>query len=144
MLYYNWGIIVKPKVYLAAQYMWRERIKEFAERLEDAGYTITSTWLHERKPLAIDLTDLSDRFNKSHARQDLLDLYASDILILFTVDPTTPVKRGGRHVEFGLAYAYNKRVIVCGPKENIFHYLDGVSQRNTFEEIFQMLEEEFK
>jgi hypothetical protein len=31
--------------------------------------------------------------------------------------------RGGRHVEFGMAYAWGKRLIVVGPREHVFHAL---------------------
>lgn len=34
--------------------------------------------------------------------------------------------RGGRHVEFGMALALGKRVIVVGPRENVFHLLPEV------------------
>jgi hypothetical protein len=37
--------------------------------------------------------------------------------------PNTILATGGRHVEFGLALAQGKRVIIVGPRENVFHYL---------------------
>jgi hypothetical protein len=34
--------------------------------------------------------------------------------------------KGGRHVEYGLALGLGKRLIICGPRENIFHTLPQV------------------
>jgi len=129
------------KIYLAAQYSWRGVVKGYAKQLEALGFEITSTWLNERKEPGTELTELSDRFLKEHAKQDLYDIRAADCVILFTVGPTELTKRGGRHVEFGLGYAMYKQMIVCGPKENIFHYLDNVKQFDTFEEVVQYLTE---
>lgn len=123
------------KVYLAAQYSWRDRLKIHAKALEKLGFEITASWLHERKPLQVDLNDLSDRFNREHAQIDLDDIRRSDWVVSFTVDPTSTTKRGGRHVEFGLGYALGKRMVVCGPHENIFHYLEGVLQFDTFDDL---------
>ena len=48
---------------------------------------------------------------------------AADTVIIFTEIPNTILATGGRHVEFGLALAQGKRVIIVGPRENVFHYL---------------------
>jgi hypothetical protein len=53
---------------------------------------------------------------------------AADAVIIFTEIPNTVLATGGRHVEFGLALAQGKRVIVVGPRENVFHYLLPESQ----------------
>jgi hypothetical protein len=37
-----------------------------------------------------------------------------------------PWQRGGRHVEFGLALAWSKHLIVAGPREHVFHWLPQV------------------
>jgi hypothetical protein len=43
-------------------------------------------------------------------------------------EPNTILATGGRHVEFGLALAQGKRMIMVGPRENVFHYLLPDSQ----------------
>ena len=48
---------------------------------------------------------------------------AADAVIVFTEMPNSVLATGGSHVEFGLALAQGKRVIVVGPRENVFHYL---------------------
>ena len=53
---------------------------------------------------------------------------AADAVIIFTEIPNTILATGGRHVEFGLALAQGKRVIIVGPRENVFHYLLPGSQ----------------
>lgn len=129
------------KIYLAAQYSWRNIIKGYAKQLEDCGHEVTSTWLQERKGLSTELTELSNRFLREHAKADLEDIIKADCVVLFSVGPTELTKRGGRHVEFGLGYALNKRMVVCGPKENIFHYLDDVVCFNTFEDLLKTFKE---
>ena len=43
--------------------------------------------------------------------------------------PRAPLStRGGRHAEFGIALALGKRVIVIGPRENVFHALPAVER----------------
>ena len=129
------------KLYLAAQYSWKDQIKGYAKELEAAGYEITSTWLHERKGASTELTQLSNRFLREHAAIDLRDIEAADAVVFFSVGPTELTKRGGRHVEFGLAYALGKKIVVCGPKENIFHYLDDVIHFNNFEDLLKAVKE---
>ena len=127
------------KIYLAAQYSWREHIKECARELEALGFTVTSSWLRERKDPQTDLGELDGRFLREHAEADERDIQAADCVISFTVAPTKRTKRGGRHVEFGLGRALGKLMVVCGPKENIFHSLQGVRQFDNFEMVKEFL-----
>ena len=61
------------------------------------------------------------------AVEDLNDLSGSDGLVAFLEPPRTAT-RGGRHVEFGVALALKKPVLLVGPRENIFHTMGWVSQ----------------
>lgn len=45
--------------------------------------------------------------------------------------------RGGRHVEFGLAVAWEKRIVVIGPQENIFHWLPMVEHYPNFDTFIE-------
>jgi hypothetical protein len=47
--------------------------------------------------------------------------------------------RGGRHVEFGLAVALNKRLIVVGYRENLFHWLPQVEFVSSWQEAKQAI-----
>ena len=62
------------------------------------------------------------------AQEDLGDVMQCDVLISFTERHDSGYSRGGRHVEFGLAYALGKMLFVVGPRENVFHALEGVRQ----------------
>jgi hypothetical protein len=55
--------------------------------------------------------------------QNCEDLIAAQTVIIFTEKPNTILATGGYNVEFGLALAQNKGVIVVGPPEKVFHYL---------------------
>ena len=123
------------KIYLAAMYAWRARVKAYAQELSALGFTVTSSWLRETKPPEIELGDCSNRFLRDHAERDEADIRAADTLVIFTVAPTKGTKRGGRHVEFGIALALGKTLIVCGPRENIFHHLPMVKVRPEFEGV---------
>lgn len=123
------------KIYLAGMYSWRDKLKAHARELEELGFAVTSSWLRERKDPQVDLNDCSERFLREHAEADEADIRAADALVAFSVEPTEPTKRGGRHVEFGMASALEKLLIVCGPRENIFHYLEGVKQFDNFDMV---------
>ena len=45
------------------------------------------------------------------------------MVIVFTGEPSTS---GGLHTEFGMALALKKRLILVGPRENVFHTLPEV------------------
>lgn len=127
------------KLYLAAPYSWRDQLREHAKVLRANGFIVTASWLQERQAPDSDLNDGTLQGLKLHAKNDVRDIQEADGLILFTIPPTSAMKRGGRHVEFGIAYALGKQVILCGPRENIFHYLKEVAQFDTFPEVLQHL-----
>jgi len=70
--------------------------------------------------------DNPDLFYRELALADIQDIDRAEAILLYSEDPTVGVPRGGRHVEFGYALAKGKRLFVIGPKENIFHCVDGV------------------
>ncbi len=47
--------------------------------------------------------------------------------------------RGGRNVELGIALGMMKRVLVCGPRENLFCWLDDVRQFDDWPACFSFL-----
>lgn len=116
----------KGKLYIAARYSRRNEMRQVASHLRLAGFTVTSTWLTEDKPLDTQLGDDSPMFYQETALLDLLDVDKADTILFFAEDPKVGTPRGGRHVEFGYAIATGKRLIVVGGAENIFHYLPKV------------------
>ena len=60
------------------------------------------------------------------AGEDIADVMAAETVVAFTEEPRTCNSRGGRHVELGIALGAGKRVIVIGPRENVFCWLPGI------------------
>lgn len=127
------------KIYLAAQYSWRDKLKEYARILERKNIEVVSAWLKETKDVKEELTTYTNAYAKDHAQMDLDDIQEADILVLFTISPTDVSKRGARHFEAGYAYALGKKVIICGPKENIFYYIGDILQYDDFEDVVDYL-----
>lgn len=141
------------KIYLAAMFGWKDQIKAYAEELRSLGIEVTSRWLDEKKPSNVTLDQCSDEYLENTAGIDIVDVVAGDDgLVLFTTDPKTPTPRGGRHFESGFAYAFvwlrkmlttfelgPKRLIIVGPRENIFHYRKDVIVVPDFEALKKLL-----
>ena len=115
------------KIYLAARYSRMEELRGYADELVAAGHVITSRWISGGNgiPETADVDMESQRF----ALEDYRDLSAADTVISWTEPPRVEsTARGGRHVEFGLALAMGKRLVVVGPRENLFHTMPNVYQ----------------
>lgn len=115
------------RIYLAARFGRRIELCGYAAELERVGITVTSRWIRGNHEAEGD--DLRDRraLARRYATEDLADIDAADAVISFTEEPDVEGRaRGGRHVEFGYAYARGKRLATVGPVENVFHALLGV------------------
>jgi hypothetical protein len=104
------------RVYLAAKFDRREEMLRVYTWLCSLGYVVTSRWL------TIEEDQLMSPDGPKWAVNDVEDVLSSDVLVFFA-EPTGAVGagRGGRHVEFGVALATGKEIIVVGKIENIFH-----------------------
>ncbi len=116
-------------VYLAARFSRNDEMRGVRDVLEAIGYKVTSRWidLHGGDQLESAAAEVlnSDPASVAHFGQhDIEDLAAADIVVSFT--STDGGGKGGRHVEHGIAIGMGKRLIVCGPRENIFHTLPQV------------------
>lgn len=99
-------------IYLAARWSRREELRQYATALTNLGHHVTSRWLYTERSAA-----------QNQCLMDLEDLFHAECCLNFTENPDAkPCQRGGRHVEFGLALSSGKRVVVIGPRENIFHH----------------------
>jgi nucleoside 2-deoxyribosyltransferase len=130
------------KVYLANFFSKKAQMKACADELSEKGIEVTARWHNETVPHSAQLSDLSDEYHQQIAVADLADIYAADVLVLFTAEekdyskiPAKSLARGGRHFESGFALAANKTLIICGPRENVFHYLPQVLQFNSWTEV---------
>ncbi|MBV8979295.1 MAG: hypothetical protein JO086_00165 [Acidimicrobiia bacterium] len=121
------------KIYIAARYDRRAEMAVVAGFLRAHGHQITSRWLDESHAMLDD---------EVAAMVDLADLEGADCLVSFTETPVERAPwaaRGARHVEFGVALKSGKRLVVCGPRENIFHHLVKVEVVRNEDELVALL-----
>lgn len=117
-------------IYIATLYSRRFEAQGLAATLEGDGHHVTSNWVYGGE------VGLS---REQIAEKDLLDLAAADTCVSLTSPLGSATVGGGRHVEFGYALASDKRCIVLGERENVFHHYPGVEQYDTEEELLQAL-----
>lgn len=136
--------------YLAGRMSREKDLAAVAAALREQGHTVTSRWLngghkfedsefgqanfvlasHAARALApMDAYETLKR-GRAIAFDDLLDLQEAEAVAYFSSggrsdEPAYP-GRGGCHVEFGLALAWRKRLVLVGPAESIFHFLPSV------------------
>ncbi len=135
------------KAYLAARYTRRLELCGYRADLERLGVEVTSRWLsgshqldNQGRPLG-DAGELLfeagapevDHYRWKFATDDRDDVLAADTLVAFTEPP-----RSGRHVELGIALGANalganKRIVVVGPRENVFCWLPEVEQHGSWD-----------
>jgi len=127
------------KAYLAAPYVRKEQIREYAAELRAGNVVVTSTWLNEPHSPTTLTNELTPESNRQYAIQDVKDVYAANLLVFFT-DPTGEIVRGGRHLEFGIALARRIPIFVVGKEmENIFHHMPGVLHFDSWEVVRDLL-----
>lgn len=144
-------------VYFSARLARRDELRALRDSLPH-NVVCTSRWL-DGEPQ--DLADIAD--------MDRADVVRADVLVTFTdepdpertvvavvladssgfrralpaepgsVSPHPWAHRGGRHVEFGLAWGLGKVCIVCGPRENFAHHARDVRVCATWDECVAML-----
>ncbi len=117
------------KLYLAGPLSAVADIRALGARLVEAGHTLTSRWLS--RPPSKDYAAL--------AREDLADIDACDGLILWTSQARH--FGGARHTEAGYALGRGKRIVVFGPRENLFYTLPAVAQAYTLRGLLDVLAE---
>jgi nucleoside 2-deoxyribosyltransferase len=115
-------------------------MKAAAAELRSKGIEVTSTWMEEPHGPNVQLSDVGKSELIEYAYRDLLEITQADIVVFFSVDPTTATFRGGRHVEFGYALGIRKPILVVGPEENIFHVLSEVKHVETWPDAVYYLE----
>ena len=112
------------KIYLASRYSRLPEMQACREDLLAAGHEVTARWVDGAHQASDE--DLTSELASRFAVEDYDDLAKADCVISFTEPARTGPTRGGRHVEFGIALALGKRVVVVGHRENVFHALPAV------------------
>lgn len=108
------------RFYLAGRYDRRQELCNRAHAIERASkgtWRSTARWLDGvHDDLGPD-SDTDEMYRV--AMEDIHDILESDVVFVYTEHPGVS-SRGGRHVELGFAYATGKRIVVIGPRENVF------------------------
>jgi len=130
------------KIYIAARYSRRPLARELGETLEGYGHKICSRWCFgtetdHQMPPGLSPQAKDDR-RELFAKEDLSDVVGADWLVSLMENPRGN-GRGGRHVEFGVAVGMNKRLIIIGPRETVFHHLPQVKQFDSVNEFLATL-----
>lgn len=113
------------KIYIAAAYSRQGEMRALAQYLIDHGHEITARWIDGRHSTPPPGMEPNSREHLAWAAaEDVEDVRAADVVVSVTGGGKR--SRGGRHVEYGIALALGKRLIILGYPENVFHHLPQV------------------
>jgi hypothetical protein len=130
------------KIYLCSRYSRRDEMRGVRREIHKQGHhTIVSRWLDtdwECKTSDRTSSAAPSEYREKYAKIDTEDVLACDCLVAFTEKPDAG-GRGGRHVEFGIAIALEKRQIVVGYRENLFYYLPQVEICSNTDDLLKVL-----
>ena len=121
-------------IYIAGRYESKGRLQEIRQRVECLGHQVVSTWLDE--PESEYPTEMDSNAIRACALRDLVEIATADVLLLDTYDEDI---HGGREWEGGFGFGHpHLRVMLVGPRRNIFHTLVPM-QFKSWEEALQWL-----
>ncbi|MBW6523473.1 Lar family restriction alleviation protein [Sphingomonas sp. RHCKR47] len=129
------------RVYLASRFSRRHECHALAQVLKAAGHSIASEWVQadqESVPVVGPSDTAAPEYREYWGKLDLQNVRDCDWLISLQ-EPERSGGRGGRHVEFGIAAALNKRLTIIGPRETVFHHLPNVEHFDTVEALVATL-----
>jgi nucleoside 2-deoxyribosyltransferase len=126
-------------LYLAARYSRKDEIREYAKRFENAGHQVSATWFDEPHDGQVTMAEVCVNLLQTYAQRDFDEIKQANAIVFYSETDQTMNKRGGRHVEFGYALGLGKRIIVVGPKENIFHYLPVVEHFSDMDDVVMFI-----
>jgi hypothetical protein len=139
------------RVYIASFFADKDRVVERGKELKALGIECTSRWALEKAPHNCTITDKPAQYMRETAVFDIEDILIADTVVLTVPTPEqlmalTPhqMSRGGRTFEsgfmYGLMFAASKprELIIMGPKENVFHFLDGTEEAKNFPPIINL------
>ena len=122
-------------IYIAARFSRRHECNALAHQLMALGHTITSRWVKPGDDHVIPTgtsEQAADSERRRFAMEDVEDVVACDWMVSLMEEPRSN-GRGGRHIEFGIAFALGKRLTIIGPRETVFHHLDEVGHFESVE-----------
>ena len=129
-------------IYLSGQFEDGPVLRNVRDDLVRMGLRVTSRWLDG--PSFIPATASAHEAGAAVrlaaiAHQDLEDIQACDVIVVFNPEEACNVGRGGRHVETGYALALGKKVIVVGARGNVFHWLQEVTVVEGWRQLVDVL-----
>ena len=127
------------KFYISARYSRRQDAEDLGHLILENGHNVTSRWVWREQPDNYEVMEHEEVAQL--ALEDIDDVIKADALIALSEPSDNPYGRGGRHVEYGYALACGMVIIVIGPLENIFHYMNEVSNFETVDEFIDYLKE---
>lgn len=126
-------------IYLAARYSRFKEMQKVRADLEAIGHIVSSRWINGDHNLDEHCTS-EEKLRLVH--EDIEDLCRADCVMSFTEVPRATNSRGGRHVEFGIGLVLDKRLIVIGPRENVFHHYPSVEWYPDYQSFYRCLKAE--
>ncbi len=130
-------------IFLSSRYSRRDEMREWRTKLQELGFEVNCRWLDTEWEETQRVTSAAPpEYREEFAHKDAEDVANCDCLIAFTEAPDSGGNnRGGRHVEYGMALALGKVVVVIGYRENIFHHAKGVIFFNTTSSVVDVAAE---
>lgn len=123
-------VMKKLSVYLASRHEDRPDIIKVRKHLIANGINVTSRWLTEGGVIkqliggrkTTDVVELQRDACLHVQTNDIEDIDAADLIVVFSPKKAFGNSTGGRHVEFGYALGTKKPIILVGYRENVFHW----------------------
>lgn len=113
-------------VYLAPRHSRRTEMEAYIADLKEHGLQVYAGWITNPYPASETSLLTTPAVASYLALADMQEIGRADTVFVFSEPPGVRPNRGGRHVEFGYALGLGKRIIVIGPRENVFHCLSGI------------------
>jgi hypothetical protein len=134
-----WLFPVPPKnIYVAAPLPNQGKAARFALQLQDAGFTVTSSWLRKDfsdKPTS-ELSGPWIEYESHWGNVDVEDVLRSDTVVLLSDEPSSS---GGYHVELGIAIGRGVNVVAVGGRPNVFFWTKEVRYASKLEGLVEWL-----
>jgi hypothetical protein len=130
------------RYYFAAQFARNPEMRKYRDELLAAkpDHVVTSRWIdqhggQQESAFSVEVLTADPENCWKFGQHDLEDLDNSDTIVAFTGSGSGG--KGGRHVEWGYAIAQALRLVVIGPRDNIFYTHPDAERYENWEEFFE-------
>lgn len=125
--------------YIAGAYGRKAEFVSYATHLKMNGIEVTASWLKQKEAVDVFDEETLSPFGvgAGHALQDIADIKNAEGFLFFSSADHEIKGRGGRHTEFGIAWASAVQVFLIGRPEHVFHAMVRRERRfDTYHEFF--------